>query len=115
MNRKGVALAWALVVCLLLAHNAYLWLGQRIVPDTDILNLLPVQERDPLLQQSFTHMVDAAQQRVVVLLARPTGPTPGALPMRTAQCWRNNRICCKRHRSARAPRAIGWPNSSSTD
>lgn len=68
MNRKGAALAWALVVCLLLAHTAYLWLGQRIVPDTDILNLLPVQERDPLLQQSFTHMVDAAQQRVVVLV-----------------------------------------------
>ena len=71
MNRKGVALAWALVVCLLLAHNAYLWLGQRIVPDTDILNLLPVQERDPLLQRSFTHMVDAAQQRLVVLIGAP--------------------------------------------
>ena len=71
MNRKGIALAWALVVCLLLAHNAYLWLGQHIVPDTDILNLLPVQERDPLLQQSFTHMVDAAQQRVVVLIGAP--------------------------------------------
>jgi predicted exporter len=68
INRKGVALAWALVVCMLLAHNAYLWLGKRIVPDTDIMNLLPVQERDPLLQKSFTHMVDAAQQRVVVLV-----------------------------------------------
>ena len=68
MKRKGFALAWALVVCLLLAHNAYLWLGQHIAPDTDILNLLPVQERDPLLQRSFTHMVDAAQQRVVVLV-----------------------------------------------
>jgi predicted exporter len=43
-----------LVVCLLLGHNAYLWLGKRIVPDTDILALLPVQERDPMLQQSFT-------------------------------------------------------------
>jgi hypothetical protein len=29
------------------------------VPDTDILALLPVQERDPILQQSFTHMVEA--------------------------------------------------------
>lgn len=67
-QRKGFALAWALVVCLLLAHNAYLWLDQRIVPDTDILALLPVQERDPVLQQSFTHMVDAAQQRVIVLI-----------------------------------------------
>jgi predicted exporter len=68
MTHKRLALAWALLVCLLLGHNAYLWLGKRIVPDTDILALLPAQERDPVLQQSFTHMVDAAQQRVVVLV-----------------------------------------------
>lgn len=66
--RKGYALAWVLVVVMLLAHNAYLWLDKRIVPDTDILALLPVQEQDPVLQQSFTHMVDAAQQRVIVLV-----------------------------------------------
>jgi predicted exporter len=59
---------WALVVCLLVGHTAWLWLGQRIVPDTDILALLPADERDPVLQQSFTHMVDSAQQRVVVLV-----------------------------------------------
>lgn len=68
MNRRVFAAVWALVVCLLLGHNAYLWLGKRIVPDTDILALLPVQERDPVLQQSFTHMVDSAQQRVIVLI-----------------------------------------------
>lgn len=68
IKRKGLALAWALVVCMLLAYNAYLWLDKRIVPDTDILALLPVQEQDPILQQSFTHMVDAAQQRVIVLI-----------------------------------------------
>jgi predicted exporter len=32
---------------------------KRIVPDTDIMALLPVQERDPVLQQSFSHMVDS--------------------------------------------------------
>lgn len=68
MNRKSLALAWALVVCMLLGHNAYLWLDKRIVPDTDILALLPVQKRDPVLQQSFTHMVEASQQRVIVLV-----------------------------------------------
>jgi predicted exporter len=67
-QHRWLAWAWALMVCLLLGHNAYLWLGKRIVPDTDILALLPVQERDPVLQQSFGHMVDAAQQRVIVLL-----------------------------------------------
>ena len=33
--------------------------------------LLPVQERDPVLQSSFTHMVESAQQRVVVLVGAP--------------------------------------------
>lgn len=67
-RRNSLAVMWALVVSILLAHNAYLWLNQRIVPDTDILALLPVQERDPVLQQSFTHMVDSAQQRLIVLV-----------------------------------------------
>lgn len=65
------ALLWALVVCLLVGHNGYLWLVKRIAPDTDIMALLPVQERDPVLQASFTHMVDAATQRVVVLVGAP--------------------------------------------
>jgi|GEM_PF-60001 len=67
-RRNIIALLWALVVCLLLGHNAYLWMVKRIVPDTDIMALLPVQKRDPVLQQSFAHMVDAAQQRVIVLI-----------------------------------------------
>ncbi|MDN4051871.1 MMPL family transporter [Massilia sp. YIM B02763] len=70
-TQRRLALAWAFIVCLLLGHNAWLWLGQRIVPDTDILALLPAGERDPVLQQSFTHMVDSAQQRVVVLVGAP--------------------------------------------
>ncbi len=67
-THRRLALAWALVVCLLAGHNAWLWLGKRIAPNTDILALLPAGERDPVLQRSFTHMVDSAQQRVVVLV-----------------------------------------------
>jgi predicted exporter len=59
---------WGFVVCLLLAHNSYLWLHQRIAPETDILALLPLQERDPVLQQAFTQMVDTGQQRLIVLV-----------------------------------------------
>ncbi|GGY01462.1 MMPL family transporter [Pseudoduganella dura] len=62
------ALAWLVAVALLVGHNGYLWVVKRIVPDTDIMALLPVQERDPILQRSFAHMVDAAQQRVIVLV-----------------------------------------------
>jgi predicted exporter len=68
ITHKRLALLWALVVCLLVGHNAWLWLGKRIAPDTDILALLPADQRDPVLQQSFTHMVDSAQQRVVILV-----------------------------------------------
>jgi predicted exporter len=82
--QKRLALLWALVVCLLLGHNAWLWLGQRIVPDTDILALLPLDERDPVLQQSFTHMVDSAQQRVVVLV----GATEWSDAERAADAYR---------------------------
>ena len=67
-QRKVLAVIWALVVGLLLTHATYLWLNNRIVPDTDILALLPVEERDPVLQQAFTHMVDSAQQRIIVLV-----------------------------------------------
>ena len=69
--RMWLALAWGLVVCLLLAGDGYLWLGKRIAPDTDILALLPTEERDPVLQQAFGHMVDAAQQRLVIVIGAP--------------------------------------------
>ena len=65
---RQFALLWLLAVCLLLGHNVYLWAVKRIMPDTDIMALLPKQERDPVLQASFTHMVDAAQQRLIVLV-----------------------------------------------
>jgi predicted exporter len=67
-QRNVWALLWGLVVALLLAHSAYLVMGKRIALDTDILALLPVQERDPVLQQAFSHMVDSAQQRLIVLV-----------------------------------------------
>ena len=67
-QRVVFAWVWALVVGFLLVHNAYLWLGERIAPDTDILALLPVQERDPVRRQAFTRMVDSAQQRLIVLV-----------------------------------------------
>lgn len=66
--RRGLALCWLLVVLLVGAHNAWLWLVQRASPDTDILALLPSAHNDAVLQQAFSHMVDAAQQKVVVLV-----------------------------------------------
>lgn len=65
---KLMAWLWGLVLCVLLAHNTYLWLHQRIAPETDILALLPLQAHDPVLQQAFTRMVDTTQQRLIVLV-----------------------------------------------
>jgi predicted exporter len=65
---KLFAWLWAAVVAGLLAHNAYLWLGQRFAIETDILALLPAERRDAVLQRAFTHMVDATQQRLMVLV-----------------------------------------------
>ncbi|MFJ3045517.1 MMPL family transporter [Herbaspirillum chlorophenolicum] len=67
LQRKLAAL-WLLAVLALAAHNAWLWLGQRASPDTDILALLPSTRNDAVLQQAFAHMVDSAQQKVVVLI-----------------------------------------------
>jgi predicted exporter len=63
-----MAWIWALAVMLLLAHGASLWLGKKLVPDADMLALLPVQERDPVLQQAFGHMVDKTQQKLIALV-----------------------------------------------
>jgi predicted exporter len=59
---------WAGVVVLLLAHNLYLWLGARLPTDSDILALLPVENRDPVLEKAFGLMVASAQQRLIVLV-----------------------------------------------
>jgi predicted alpha/beta-hydrolase family hydrolase len=49
-------------------HSGYLWWQQRLVPDTNILALLPAQGRDPVLQRALPQMVEAAEQRVIVLI-----------------------------------------------
>jgi predicted exporter len=66
--QRRLAWTWLLVVALLLGHNAWLWLVERVTPDTDILALLPSARHDDAVQQAFSHMVDSAQQKVVVLI-----------------------------------------------
>jgi predicted exporter len=51
-----------------LTHNLYLWLGARLATDSDILALLPAENRDPVLEKAFGHMVASAQQRLIVLV-----------------------------------------------
>ncbi|HCY61262.1 MAG TPA: transporter [Oxalobacteraceae bacterium] len=92
MKRHNLpALLWSVVVALLLGHGVSLWLNQRIAPDTDILALLPAQERDPAVQQAFTHMADAAQQKVIVLVG--------------AKDWNQARLAADAYRAVLSPHA----------
>ncbi|OGB23254.1 MAG: transporter [Burkholderiales bacterium RIFCSPLOWO2_02_FULL_57_36] len=69
-NSKHIwlAIAWALVVSLTVAHVTWLFSTKRFAPETDILAMLPTEERDPVLQQAIVHMADSAQQRFIVLI-----------------------------------------------
>ncbi|MGZ8519440.1 MAG: MMPL family transporter [Candidatus Binatia bacterium] len=66
--RQWVPWLWAAVVAVVVIHNGYLWWQQRLVPDTNILALLPAMGRDPVVQRALPQMVEAAEQRVIVLI-----------------------------------------------
>ena len=65
IRRSLPVFLWTLIVCALLAHNVYLWVGERIRPDTNILALLPAERRDPALEQVSAKMIAAAEQRLI--------------------------------------------------
>jgi predicted exporter len=67
-RRIWPAIIWALLVSLMLAHVTWLWTGKRFAPETDILAMLPAEDRDPLLQRAIEHLADSAQQRLIVLI-----------------------------------------------
>jgi len=71
IRRSLPGFLWTLIVCALLAHNVYLWVGERIRPDTDILALLPAERRDPALEQVSAKMIAAAEQRLIALVGAP--------------------------------------------
>ncbi len=66
--RRGLARAWMVVVLAALLHNGWMWLVQRRMPETDLLALLPMDERDPTVARAVENVADAAQQYFVVLV-----------------------------------------------
>lgn len=65
---RRLAWAWLLVVLAVSLHNGWVWLIEKRAPETDILALLPAEERDPLVGQAIAKVADAAQQHLVVLV-----------------------------------------------
>ena len=64
---RAVAVVWTLVVLLLVGHQVYLWTGGLEV-DTDVLALLPKEERDEGAQAALARLADRGSRRVVVLV-----------------------------------------------
>jgi predicted exporter len=58
---------WTALAVALVAHQVYLWTGGMRV-DTDVLQLLPRDERDEVAQVALSRLASGAAQRVVVLV-----------------------------------------------
>lgn len=65
---KTLALAWALTVALVMTHLGFLWEADELAPETDILAMLPQDERDPVVQKALTHLAEVGEQRLMVLV-----------------------------------------------
>ncbi|MES2934356.1 MAG: MMPL family transporter [Pseudomonadota bacterium] len=63
-----IAVLWLLAVCAFSLHNLVLWTGDRLQIDTDVLAMLPQNERDPAVQAVTRQLADAASRRIVVLV-----------------------------------------------
>lgn len=66
---RGLAVLWLVVVLAVAAHQWQFWHGSRI--DTDVLALLPQDERAPEVAQATRQLADAAARQVVVLIGAP--------------------------------------------
>jgi predicted exporter len=56
------------VVLAAVLHNGWMWIIERRTPETDLLALLPMDERDPTVARAVARVADAAQQYLVVLV-----------------------------------------------
>ncbi|HEY4081791.1 MAG TPA: MMPL family transporter [Burkholderiaceae bacterium] len=67
-NKKLRAWAWLLIVLAMATHVGWLLASGRLQLDTDVLAMLPQDERQPAVQQATRALTDAAARRVVVLV-----------------------------------------------
>lgn len=65
---RWLALGWLVLVLAMLGHNAWLWTGARLQLDTDVLAMLPLDERDATVQHVTRQLTDSASRRIVVLV-----------------------------------------------
>ncbi len=63
-----LALVWLLLVLAVTAHNAWLWTGDRLKLETDVLAMLPQDDREPEVAEVTRTLADAGARRIVVLV-----------------------------------------------
>lgn len=65
---RTLALVWLLLVLAITAHNAWLWTGNHLKLETDVLAMLPQDDHDVDLADATRSLADAAARRIVVLV-----------------------------------------------
>ena len=66
--QRWLALAWLALVLTAGGHTLWLWLGDHLQIDTDVLAMLPQNQRDPAVQAVTRQLTDAASRRIVVVI-----------------------------------------------
>lgn len=66
--RRWLAGVWLVVVAAFVGHNLWLWMGGHMQLDTDVLAMLPQDERDATVGSVTRQLTDAASRRIVVLV-----------------------------------------------
>ena len=100
-GRRGwsvAALAWLVFVVIVGVHQWHFWQGNRL--DTDVLALLPGDERLPEVAQATRQLVDQASRQIVVMIGAPDD----AQAQRAVAAWR-----------AALPAAADWRAVSAGD
>ncbi len=70
-GHRLLAWIWLAIVLAIAAHQAWLWTRPAGVLDSDVLAMLPRDERRPAVAAATRALADAGERRVVVLIGAP--------------------------------------------
>ncbi len=82
---RRLALLWLVVVVVIASYDGWLLTDSHLELDTDVLAMLPRNEREPAIQDATAKLADAGARRVVVLI----GGAGGADAARSADAYAN--------------------------
>lgn len=72
---RRLAGVWLCIVLCIVGYDLWLWRGDHLQLDTDILAMLPQNERDPTVQNATRQLADTAARRIVTLVGGPDWPS----------------------------------------